>query len=109
MDAHKIAEELELIGEALDAFADQDEELAVIDSVAIDLLDVLEIDAPDATIIRNQVDTLSIRYRVTKDDLQSRKAQLNRHNQHLVPFRYCIPHNTMSPLDSQVNTALYCL
>lgn len=88
MDAYKIAEELELIGEALDAFADQDEELAIIDSVAIDLLDVLEI---DATIIRNQVDSLSIRYRVTKDDLQSRKAQLNRHNQHLVPFRYCIP------------------
>ena len=89
MDAYKIAEVLELITESLDAFADHEEELEMIQSVAMDLLDILEDDAPDAAIIRNQADTLNTRYCVTKDHLEKRKAQLDKHNQHLMPFRYC--------------------
>ena len=88
MDADKISEELEMITEILDAFVDQEEELEMIQSVAMELLDVLEDDAPDSAIIRNQVDTLNTRFRVTRDRLEKRKAQLDKHNQHLVPFRY---------------------
>lgn len=87
MDAYQISEELELLTEILDAFNDQEEELEMIQSVAMDLLDILEDDAPDSAIIRNQVDTLNTRFRVTRDHLEKRKAQLDKHNQHLVPFR----------------------
>lgn len=87
MDADKIAEELALIQELLDAFADQEEELVVVQSVGMELLDLLEDDAPDAAIIRNQVDALYTRFHVTRDHLQRRRAQLDKHNQHLVPFR----------------------
>lgn len=87
MDADRIAEELALIQDILDAFADQEEELEMIQSVGMDLLDFLEDDAPDAAIIRNQVDTLYTRFHVTRDHLQKRRVQLEKHNQHLVPFR----------------------
>ena len=87
MDVQKIYGELEMITEILDAFTDQEEEIDIIQSVAMDLLDILESDSPDSTIIRNQVETLNMRFRVTMDRLQKRKAQLDRHHQHLVPFR----------------------
>lgn len=87
MDADRIAEELALIQDIMDTFADQEEELEMIQSVGMDLLDFLEDDAPDAAIIRNQVDTLYTRFHVTRDHLQKRRAQLEKHNQHLVPFR----------------------
>ena len=87
MDAYKISEELGMIAEILDAFSDHEDELEMIQSVAMDLLDILEDDAPDAALIRNQVDTLNTRFRVTKDHLENRRAQLDKHNQHLVPFR----------------------
>lgn len=87
MDADRIAEELVLIQDILDAFTDQEEELEMIQSVGMDLLDTLEDDSPDAVIIRNQVDTLYTRFRVTRDHLQKRRAQLEKHSQHLVPFR----------------------
>ena len=90
MDADKISQELEMITEILDAFAEQEEELEMIQSVAMDLLDILEDDAPDSANIRNQVETLNTRFRVTRDHLEKRKAHLDKHNQHLVPFRYCI-------------------
>ena len=89
MDADKISEEVEMITEILDAFAEQEEELEMIQSVAMDLLDILEDDAPDSANIRNQVETLNTRFRVTRDHLEKRKAHLDKHNQHLVPFRYC--------------------
>ena len=89
MDADKISEELDMITEILDAFAEQEEELEMIQSVAMDLLDILEDDAPDSANIRNQVETLNTRFRVTRDHLEKRKAHLDKHNQHLVPFRYC--------------------
>lgn len=87
MDADGIAERLVLIQDILDAFTDQEEELEMIQSVGMDLLDTLEDDSPDAVIIRNQVDTLYTRFRVTRDHLQKRRAQLEKHSQHLVPFR----------------------
>lgn len=87
MDADRIAEELSLIQDILDAFTDQEEELEMIQSVGMELLDILEDDSPDAAIIRNQIDTLYTRFRVTRDHLQKRRAQLEKHNQHLVPFR----------------------
>lgn len=87
MDADGIIEELSLIQDILDAFTDQEEELEMIQSVGMDLLDILEDDSPDAVNIRNQVDTLYTRYRVTRDHLQKRRAQLEKHNQHLMPFR----------------------
>lgn len=87
MDAEKISGELEMISEILDAFTDQGEELDLTESVAMDLVDKLETDAPDSAIIRNQVEILTMRFRGTMNRLEKRKAQLDRHQQHLLPFR----------------------
>lgn len=87
MDAEKISGELEVVSEILDAFTDQGEELDLIESVAMNLVDTLEVDAPDSAIIRNQVETLNTRFRGTMNRLEKRQAQLDRHQQHLLPFR----------------------
>lgn len=87
MDAEKISGELEMVSEILDAFTDQGEELDLIESVAMNLVDTLEVDAPDSAIIRNQVETLNTRFRGTMNRLEKRQAQLDRHQQHLLPFR----------------------
>lgn len=87
MEVEKISRELEMISEILDAFTDQGEELDLTESVAMDLVDKLETDAPDSAIIRNQVETLNMRFRGTMNRLEKRKAQLDRHQQHLLPFR----------------------
>ncbi|XP_015773289.1 PREDICTED: microtubule-actin cross-linking factor 1-like [Acropora digitifera] len=87
MDAEKISGELEMITEILDAFTDRGEELDLIESVAMNLVDKLEVDAPDSAIIRNQVETLNTRFRGIMIRLEKRQAQLDRHQQHLLPFR----------------------
>lgn len=87
MDAEKISGELEMISEILDAFTDKGEELDLVESVAMDLVDKLEDDAPDSEIIRNQVETLNTRFRGTMNRLEKRQAQLDRHQLHLLPFR----------------------
>lgn len=87
MDAEKISGELEMVSEILDAFTDQGEELDLIESVAMNLVDTLEVDAPDSAVVRNQVETLNTRFRGTMNRLEKRQAQLDRHQQHLLPFR----------------------
>ena len=87
IDADKVSQELALVNEILDALSDQEEEVDLIQAIGMEILDRLGSDSPDSVIIRNQVDSVFTRFRVTRQHLEKRKLQLEKHNRHLVPFR----------------------